>query len=125
MKKFITLWLLTSLIILTGCAKNDTSSQWTGDVTTTAVSTYDDFAKCVTAAGVKMYGTESCSHCQSQKKLFGDSFQHINFTDCMKNPNACAKIDRVPTWEWKDGTQEVGEKTFAELAAKTACALPK
>jgi len=72
-----------------------------------------------------MYGTATCPHCLAQKELFGDSFQYINYTDCVENPNACQGIDRVPTWEFKDGTQEVGEKTFEELAEKTKCELPK
>ena len=113
MKKIILIGLLASAVVLTGC---------TNDTTNTA--NVDDFAKCVTTAGAKMYGTETCPHCQSQKALFGESFQYINFTDCIATPNACSGIDRVPTWEFADGVKEVGEKTFAELATKTNCELP-
>jgi len=114
MKKIIVIGLLASAFLLTGC--ND------GATTTNNV---DDFAKCITTAGAKMYGTEACPHCQNQKALFGESFQYITYVDCMKTPNECQGIDRVPTWEFKDGTKEVREKTFEELAEKTKCELPK
>src|SRR3989339_819290 len=42
----------------------------------------DEFAKCLNETGVKMYGTEWCSHCKEQKKLFGESFQFVNYIDC-------------------------------------------
>lgn len=106
---------LASVVVLAGCTKETTST----------TASLDDFAKCVTVAGVKMYGTATCPHCLNQKALFGDSFQYIDYTDCMKDPNACQGIDRVPTWEFAGGVKEVGEKTFAELAEKTKCELPK
>lgn len=116
MKKFIViLSLASSVILLSACAK------WT----TGGNANLDAFAKCVTDAWVKMYGTETCSHCQNQKAIFGDSFQYINYVDCIKTPNSCQGIDRVPTWEFSDGTKEVGEKTFAELWAKSKCELVK
>jgi|SRR3989344_2807455 len=64
-------------------------------------SQYEDFAKYLTEQGVKMYGTEWCSHCKNQKKLFGNSFQYINYTDCDKDRNECdiAGITGYPTWK--------------------------
>lgn len=115
-KKILIAVAALSLFVLVGCNKG---------ATVTSNANLDTFAKCVTDAGAKMYGTETCPHCQNQKALFGESFQYINYTDCMQNPNACAGIDRVPTWEFSDGVQEVGEKTFAELADKTKCELSK
>jgi len=72
-----------------------------------------------------MFGLATCSHCQKQKALFGTSFAKINYTDCKENPNACSSLNTVPTWQFKDGTQLVGEQSFATLSAKTSCALPK
>ena len=105
-----------SLFVLVGCTKGTPTSN---------TSNLDDFAKCITTAGAKIYGTETCPHCQNQKALFDESFQYLNFTDCMKNPNACEGIDKVPTWEFADGVKEVGEKTFEQLAEKTNCELAK
>lgn len=114
MKKIIVMGLIATSLLLTGCT-NETSS----------TKNLDDFAKCITTAGAKMYGTATCPHCQNQKALFGESFQYINYIDCMATPNECSGIDRVPTREFADGVKEVGEKTFEELATKTACDLTK
>lgn len=117
MKKFIIVALAASSLFLSGCNKT----------TPVVNSNVDEFAKCLTTAGVKMYGTDTCPHCQKQKELFGNSFQYINFTDCNANPTACSNawIDKIPTWEFKDGTKEVWEKTFADLSLKSNCALPE
>ena len=48
-----------------------------------------------------MYGAEWCSHCKNQKKLFGNSFQYVNYVDCDKNSKECkeAGISGYPTWK--------------------------
>ena len=117
MKKIIIALVFVSLLVLVGCVKTPT------DVTTS--TNLDAFAQCLTDAGIKMYGTDTCSHCIDQKALFVDSFQYVDYIDCQQDPNACtdANIEKVPTWEFADGTQEVGEKTIEELAAKTDCEL--
>src|SRR3989344_5252951 len=50
---------------------------------------YDALAKCMTAKGATMYGTNWCPHCQDQKRLFGASFKYINFVDCDISALAC------------------------------------
>ncbi|MEK6875518.1 MAG: thioredoxin domain-containing protein [Nanoarchaeota archaeon] len=62
---------------------------------------YDEFAKYLTEQGVKMYGTEWCPHCKNQKKLFGSSFQYIDYIDCDKNSQECsnARVTGYPTWK--------------------------
>ena len=77
---------------------------------------YDEFAKYLTEQGVKMYGTEWCSHCKNQKKLFGKSFQYINYTDCDKNVIECsaAGITGYPTWSIK-GKNYPGEQSIVRL----------
>ena len=98
-----TLFVLT-LITITGC-----SNQGAGK--------YDTFAKALTEEGVKMYGTEWCSHCKSQKELFGASFQYIDYVDCDKQTDVCiaAGIRGYPTWEI-DGELYPGEQSFEELS---------
>lgn len=56
----IILILVIILVLITGCSET--------------VITTDDFAKCLTEKGAKMYGTSWCGHCKNQKALFGDSF---------------------------------------------------
>ena len=81
---------------------------------------YDDFAKYLTEKGVKMYGTEWCSHCKNQKELFGSSFQYINYIDCDKNKKECTleNITGYPTWKINN-TKYSGEQSLERLAELT------
>jgi hypothetical protein len=115
MKKLLIVGIAMASMFVVGCQKAST-------VTTTP--NIDAFAKCLSGAGVKMYGTDTCPHCQAQKALFGASFQYINFIDCLKTPAVCGGISRVPTRQFKDGTMIQGEQSFATLASKTNCKLP-
>ncbi|MBU2634065.1 MAG: hypothetical protein KJ674_02365 [Nanoarchaeota archaeon] len=85
---------------------------------------YDAFANCLTEEGVVMYGTEWCSHCQNQKKMFGSSFEYINFVDCDKNKNECLDkdIQGYPTWRI-DGKNYPGEQSINDLKTSTGCEL--
>ncbi|MBI4043353.1 MAG: hypothetical protein HY393_00920 [Candidatus Diapherotrites archaeon] len=91
---------------------------------------YDSFAQCLSAKGVKMYGAYWCSHCKSQKELFGGSWKYVNYIECALPGNGgqnavCqnAGIQSYPTWEFGDGTRADGELSLQKLADKTACAL--
>lgn len=86
----------------------------------------DELAKCLNQKGVVMYGAYWCPHCQRQKRLFGDSFNYVNYVECTKDVKKCQekKIEGYPTWIFKDGDRIVREATFAELAEKTSCKVP-
>ena len=93
---------------------------------------YDDFARCVSDSGAKMYGAYWCTHCISQKKLFGSSFSKINYIECSLPNNAgqteackSAGIESYPTWEFEDGSREQGEISLNKLSQTTGCSLPK
>ena len=83
---------------------------------------YDELATCLTQKGVIMYGTEWCSHCQNQKKAFGNSFKLINFVDCDANRAVCsiAGITGYPTWKI-NGKNYPGEMSLEELAELSDC----
>ena len=78
---------------------------------------HDEFAKYLTEQGVVMYGTEWCPHCKNQKKLFGSSFQYIDYIDCDKNNKACSEagISGYPTWKINKQNYP-GEQSFEKLA---------
>lgn len=102
--------------------------QKTGNYTPESVNA---FAKCLTAAGVQMYGAVWCPHCQRQKSLFGDAVQYINLTECpdqectgVMDKMQAAGIEAFPTWILKDGTKLVGEQTFEKLASVSKCPAP-
>ncbi len=86
----------------------------------------DSFAQCLTDQWATMYGTESCSYCQKQKKSFGDSFEKIDFVDCAKNTNECTmeEIQGLPTWTFANREKLVWLQTMEALAEKGNCVLP-
>jgi hypothetical protein len=102
---------------------------FTGNVTDVP-GEYDEFAKCLTEAGVKMYGAYWCSHCQNQKDMFGNSWNYINYIECSL-PNRggqtsfCtqAGIGGYPTWETQSGERFARELTFEQLSQLSGCAL--
>jgi hypothetical protein len=83
----------------------------------------EEFAKCITAKGVILAGTEWCPHCQNMKKMFGSSFAFVNFKDCDKETAWCTSngIEAYPTWVMPDGSKQVGERTIEQLAKISGC----
>ena len=93
---------------------------------------YDAFAQCLKDKGATFYGSFWCSHCQSEKKLFGSSEKLLPYVECstpdgLKQTQICTdkKIVGYPTWEFADGTRTNGEATLETLAQKTSCTLPQ
>lgn len=99
------------------------------NIRTTKVSgKYDNFAKCLSDSGIKMYGAYWCSHCKDQKKLFGGSWQYINYIECSLPNNAgqtqvCdeADINAYPTWEFRDGKIVEGGLSMEQLSQYSNC----
>jgi glutaredoxin len=90
----------------------------------------DSFAQCISEKGATMYGAYWCTHCQAEKKLFGSSFQYVNYVECDPNgenaqPQLCQKagIDGYPTWVI-NGTKYEDEQSFQQLARATGCPAP-
>ena len=97
-----------------------------------SVPKLDNFSKCLTQKGAKMYGAFWCPHCNAQKEAFGSSIQYITYIECSKPDRSgqfdvCteAGVNGYPTWDFGTGVngQIVGEATFQQLARKTNCAL--
>ncbi len=92
----------------------------------------DAFAKCITDSGATMYGAFWCPHCAKTKKMFGNSFQYIDYVECdprgdNQQAELCLEKDILDydTWEFADGSRIVSEPTFEELSQKTGCAMPQ
>lgn len=87
---------------------------------------YDDLAKCITAAGVEMGGTDWCGHCKNQKEKFGSSFQYIKFHNC-DTDKWCGDmgITGYPTWvdTAHNNTLYVGGQELAGLAGIAGCSI--
>jgi hypothetical protein len=93
---------------------------------------YDEFAQCLTEKGAVMYGAYWCPHCLNQKKMFGRSWQFVNYVECDRrgdnaNPELCAanNVEGYPTWIFADGTRLTGELSLKVLGDKTGCDLPE
>ncbi len=92
---------------------------------------YDTFAQCIKDSGAVFYGAFWCSHCQDQKKEFGDSGRLLPYTECStpdtKGQTLVCKekgINSYPTWIFKDGSQVSGKVDWKILSEKTSCVLP-
>ena len=108
--------MLSTSILLSWCGKEINPNEWW---------VLEPFAQCMTDKWLKMYGTERCTHCQNQKKLFWTAFSKINFIDCDAQKVQCdvAKIEWFPTRIFNGKQYEWG-KSLGELSAITSCALP-
>ncbi|MBI2454452.1 MAG: hypothetical protein HYV54_02700 [Parcubacteria group bacterium] len=89
----------------------------------TGAGPLDDFAKCLADKNIIMYGADWCPHCQTQKKMFGKSFQYINYVECPQDPQKClaAGIEGYPTWVTANGEKLIGEQKIETLSKKTNC----
>jgi len=94
-------------------------------------SPYDEFTQCLTDSGAKMYGAYWCPHCQAQKKLFGSSWDLVNYVECatpgsdqQKQVCNAAGIKTYPTWIFADGKSISGELSLQQLSSFTSCELP-
>lgn len=86
------------------------------------------FAKCLTEAGVKFYGTYWCGWCDHQKELFGEAAKNIPYIECSEKETGkitfeCqeAGITGFPTWQFSDGTRSSGYKSLEKLAELSGC----
>lgn len=89
---------------------------------------YDGFAECLTESGAKMYGAYWCAACIEQKRMFGNSWDRIEYIECSLPNNAgqtqeCISegIQSYPTWEFADGSRLSGVLTEDQLRDKTGC----
>lgn len=123
-KTAIILVVMVMAITLSGCIKIN-NDQNDGDFTQEEIKT---LAQCLTDKGVKMYGAVWCGHCSTQKKMFGDAFQYVNYIECDANTNietaricVSENISGVPAWDFADGTRKTGVLQFSELAELAGC----
>ncbi|MEM3154361.1 MAG: hypothetical protein QW165_02210 [Candidatus Woesearchaeota archaeon] len=93
-------------------------------------NSHDFFAKCLTENGATFYGTYWCLHCQEQKRMFGASFEFVNYVECSLPNRAgqtevCARagIKAYPTWDIRNVRRE-GVLSFQQLSELTGCVLP-
>lgn len=120
--KKLGLWIIVGLILVLGI------SLWI--YSRRQPEKYDAFARCLKDKGAIFYGTFWCSYCQSQKAMFGKSAKYLPYVEC-STPDGRGQLSRCreknlegyPTWEFADGSREMGRISLARLAEKTGCLL--
>lgn len=89
----------------------------------------DAFAQCLGDSGARMYGASWCGHCDDQKDMFGDSWEHIDYVECSgalggQNPECVqAGIKGYPTWDFPSVGKKPGTQTFEDLSQYSGCPL--
>ena len=101
------------------------------------------FAQCLRDKQITMYGAYWCSHCQNEKKAFGEAFQYVPYVECTEEPGKCtaAGVQYFPTWIFPasparlvseseraggpGGQKFVGEQGIEKLSVESGCPFPK
>jgi len=91
---------------------------------------YDELALCLKEKQVKFYGAFWCSNCEDQKEMFGKSAKKLPYIECSPSNRqgqlpVCVEADitAYPTWEFADGSREVGVMSLADITERAECAL--
>ena len=91
---------------------------------------YDEFATCLVDKGYIMAGTEWCSYCNEQKRVFKGSFENViipagGFKDCDREMQWCREqgVAGYPTWITPDGATRSGVQSLPTLARISGCPL--
>ena len=92
---------------------------------------YTDFAKCLSANEITMYGTYNCGHCNDQKEMFGKAFVYVDYVECDPSgfnaqPEVCKekKIRGYPSWEVNEKILP-GKMPMEALSSMSGCELPR
>ncbi len=103
-------------------------TRYTGKIVDNSIES-ENFAKCLSENNVKMYGSCECSHCENQKRMFGDNFKYIDYVECKEgcsgaNVNLCnnKNIPGYPTWEINEELYP-GEQNLEKLSELSGCKL--
>lgn len=81
----------------------------------------EDIAKCIGSKS-ELYTKLGCTHCEIQKKMFGDSYQYLTVIDCWYERDLCLNkgVQGTPTWII-DGKQYIGVQEIETLRRITGC----
>lgn len=91
----------------------------------------DSFVICLKDKGATIYGTFWCTHCLSQKKIFGSSERFLPYIECSTadgkgQAQACKDkhIVSYPTWTFTNSATVSAELSLKDLSDRTGCQLP-
>ncbi len=67
-----------------------------------------------------LYVQLGCHACETQEKLFGNSYQYLNIIDCWFEQDKCTEIQYTPTWIIS-GEKYTGVTNIEKLKELTGC----
>jgi uncharacterized membrane protein len=88
-------------------------------ITSKGEETSNEIAKCIGENSV-LYTQLGCHACETQKNLFGESYQYLNLVDCFYEGEKCSNIEYTPTWIINN-EKYVGIQSIEELKELTGC----
>lgn len=86
-----------------------------------APKTDEETAKCI-GENSELYVRLGCTHCENQKKMFGEYVSYLHPVDCFFEREKCAEvgIEATPTWII-NGEKVVGTQEISKLKELTGC----
>ncbi len=83
--------------------------------------TDEETAKCI-GENSEMYVRLGCTHCETQKEMFGEYVSYLKPIDCFFEREICAEkgIEATPTWII-NGEKVVGTQEISKLKELTGC----
>ncbi len=78
-------------------------------------------AKCIGENSI-LYTKVGCSHCETQKQMFGENYQFLTLVECSTDPELClnANIEGTPTWKINNQLYP-GVQSIDKLKQLTGC----
>ncbi len=83
--------------------------------------TSDEVAKCI-GTKATLYTQLGCHACETQEKIFGDSYEFVSVVDCFFEREKCIakNIQATPTWIINKETYK-GTRSIEQLKELTGC----
>ncbi len=79
----------------------------------------EELAKCI-GQNSQLYIQLGCHACETQEKMFGKSYKHLNTIDCFYEQEKCIGIQSTPTWVINQ-ERHTGVQNIDELKDLTGC----
>lgn len=79
----------------------------------------EEIAQCI-GENSMLYVQLGCTHCETQKQMFGDNYKSLNIIDCFYERDKCQNIKATPTW-LIDGKYYEGVQSIERLQNLTGC----
>lgn len=107
-KKWITIWIIFGVIILSTIVLNKSHPE-----------TSEEIAKCIGQNSI-FYVKLGCHACRTQEEMFGENKKYLKIIDCFYEREKCDEITHTPTWII-NGKKYIGFKSIEKLKELTGC----